>query len=441
MKSDSLLLLASIVVASGCTAVRLPLPANNVRAVVPVTEDQSGEDDQDQSLTPIESESSELREPGSSNWLEVSGNRFRLYGFPRLDLIFADSRLAPNNQFPFFVFSEDPTVQPENDEEFDIHARLTRLGVGIERDSIPAIPTARIDGKIELDFQNGGSESREAVRMRLAYLNIVDRSGFSLLAGQTWDLIAPLNPSVNADSLMWNAGNLGDRRPQLRLGYETAFDDMGGVNFAVAIARWGAINNRDLDGDGTADGVDSGLPMLQARLGVTDFLGGAITGGVWGHYGWEDVDLGVAGEDEFTTNGIGLDLLAEITERLTFSGEVWYGQNLDDVRGGIGQGINTTTGDEITSRGGWGELGYKVSDVYTPAIGYTVDDPIDSDLDPATTSGGGPREKNQAIYFSNRFDLGGGVGVGLEYIYWKTWYQGLDDGDANRVNLWFAYRF
>ncbi len=270
-KCGSLLLLA--VAVGGCTATRSPVPAHaDATAVVSTTGDQSGEDDQDQSTTPIESVPSESREPGNSNWLEVSGNRFRLYGFPRLDLIFTDSRLSPNNQFPFFVFSEDPSVQAENDEELDIHARLTRLGVDIERDSIPAIPTSSVSGKIELDFQNGGSESREAVRMRLAYLSIKDKSGFSLLAGQTWDLIAPLYPSVNTDSLMWNAGNLGDRRPQLRLGYETAIADLGSVDLAVAIARLGAINDRDLDGDGTADGIDSGKPMIQARFGVADFL-------------------------------------------------------------------------------------------------------------------------------------------------------------------------
>ena len=69
----------------------------------------------------------------------MRGNRFRPYGFPRLNLIYADSRLAPNNQFPFFVVSEDTD---KNDEEFDIHPRLTRLGVEVGRDSIPRIPSA-----------------------------------------------------------------------------------------------------------------------------------------------------------------------------------------------------------------------------------------------------------------------------------------------------------
>lgn len=379
------------------------------------------------------------RESGHSGWLDFKGNRVRLYGFPRLDVIFTDSRLAPNNQFPFFVVSEDPTVQRENDEELDIHPRLTRVGIDIERDDVPLIPGASVAGKVEIDFQNGGSESRELIRMRHAYLRIEHDSGFSVLAGQTWDVISPLFPSVNGDSLMWNAGNIGDRRPQLRFAYETAVADLGRTELAFALARRGAINNRDLDGDGTADGIDSGLPLLEARLGVEDVLGGHVGGGVWGHYGWEDADRGVAGETDFTTGGFGADLAIKVCDRLSIAGEAWYGHNLDDVRGGIGQGINAATGEEITSRGGWIELRVEATDWYAPAVGYTVDDPVDNDLD--ATLAGGAREKNQAVYLSNHFDLGGGVLVGLEYIYWKTWYQALENGDSHRVDFWLLYKF
>jgi len=381
--------------------------------------------------------------PRTAEWLEVKGTRFRPYGFPRLDVIYTDSRLSPSNQTPFFAFSEDSSVQAkENDEELDIHPRLSRLGIDVERDSIPRWESAKVSGKIEIDFQNGGSESREAVRMRHAYLKIEDASGFSVLGGQTWDLISPLLPSANGDSLMWNAGNLGDRRPQLRLGYETALGGPGKLDLAGAVARTGAINNRDLDGDGTADGIDSGLPMLQARIGVSDLLGGAVQGGVWGHFGWEDVDLGVAGEREFTSGSIGADLLVRLTGAVSAAAEIWTGRNLDDVRGGVGQGVNATAGDEIHASGGWAEVRCKLLDGYTPAAGFTIDDPRNGDLDPATTTGGGPRERNVAFYLANHVDLGGGLNFGLEYIYWKTEYGlGLDDGDANRINFWMSLRF
>ena len=121
-------------------------------------------------------------EARNAGWMEVKGTRFRAYGFPRVDAIFTDSRLAPNNQFPFFVVSEDPAVQSENDEEFDLHPRLTRLGFEIERGSIPRWKAARLSARIELDFQNGGSESREAVRMRHAYLASPEKTGSTATA-------------------------------------------------------------------------------------------------------------------------------------------------------------------------------------------------------------------------------------------------------------------
>ncbi len=379
------------------------------------------------------------REPGNSPWLEVGGNRFRVYGFPRLDMIYTDSRLAPNNQFPFWVVSEDPTVQAkDDDEELDLHPRLSRIGIQVERDSIPRWPSAKISGTLEFDFQNGGSESREAVRMRHAYLRVRDASGFGFLAGQTWDLIAPLLPSVNGDSLGWNVGNLGDRRPQLLVDYLAPAFDETKAYAAVAALRTGAINNRDLDGDGTADGIDSGKPMLQARLGLHSFLG-RIDVHVWGLYAWDEVDTPVGGEDEFVARCVGADLTVRLAEGVAIAGEVWKGENLDDVRGGVGQGVNAVTGEEIDARGGWGELRFRLTEGYTPSVGISYDDPDRDDLNPAAL--GGPRDLNRTAYLSNHFDLGGGLQIGLEYIYWKTNYVGLDDGDANRLNLWLIYKF
>ena len=381
------------------------------------------------------------RQAGSTEWLKVRGNRFRLYGFPRLDMIYTDSRLVPNNQFPFWVMSEDPTIQPDDDdEELDIHPRLTRLGVEVERDEIPMWTSAKLSGKIELDFQNGGSESREAVRMRHAFIKVVDESGLHFLAGQTWDLVSPLFPGVNADGMQWNAGNTGDRRPQFRAGYTGRIDENATWDITAAIARRGAINNRDLDGDGTADGIDSGKPMISGRAGVAKLFHGLLDAGVWGMVAWEDTDLGVAGETDFGSNLIGLDLQINITPELAVRGEFWSGENLDDVRGGIGQGINATTGEEIAAQGGWAEVKVALTPWYTPVLGFTIDTPDDGDLDP--TIAGGARENNRAIYFSNHFNLGGGLLIGLEVINWETEYAGgLDDGDANRFNFWFIYKF
>ncbi|MFP6676475.1 MAG: hypothetical protein VB878_15430, partial [Pirellulaceae bacterium] len=76
-----------------------------------------------------------------------------------------------------------------------------------------------MSAKIEIDFEtliNIASDSRAVPRIRLAYGEL-KWDYFSILFGQEWDVISPLNPMINDDSLMWNAGNLGDRRPMVRL--------------------------------------------------------------------------------------------------------------------------------------------------------------------------------------------------------------------------------
>ena len=375
-----------------------------------------------------------------SDWIQRKDHRLRLYGFPRADAIFTDSRLAPNDQFPFFVVSEAPGSDTADDSEFEIHPRLTRLGVDVARDTIPTIPSSSLAGKIEFDFQNGGSESRQAVRLRHAYVQIADENGMTFLAGQTNDLISPLWPSANGDSLMWNAGNLGDRRPQMRLTHRSAVSDEGTLDLAFAIARFGAINNRDLNGDGTPDGIAAGIPMFQVRVGVDNVFDGAFSGGLWGHLAWEDIEV-AGGVQQAQSSSVGIDVLLHLTDRLGIAGEGWYGEDLDDVRGGIAQGINSTTGEEIASRGGWAEFRYDVTERYRVALGYTIDNPVNGDLDPTETIGGGAREKNQTAFFANRFNFGAGLVAGFEYSYWNTDYLDVPGGDANRVNFWIIYKF
>src|SRR5262249_50309973 len=120
-----------------------------------------------------------------------------------------------------FIRSEDPSApaavraQP-NQSDFAMYPKLTRLGLDFYGPSIAALGDVQTSGKLETDFYNTATtESREALRIRVAYLQLHWPS-FNFYAGQMWDLISPLNPAVNPDTCLWNAGNLGDRRPQAR---------------------------------------------------------------------------------------------------------------------------------------------------------------------------------------------------------------------------------
>ena len=366
------------------------------------------------------------------------------YGFLRLDLIYNDSK-TNNSQTTMWVSSEDGVKVAVDDEEFVLHPRLTRLGLHVKGGKVDR---SDISGNLEIDFITtpNFSESRQAIRLRHAFLKVL-RGEFYLLAGQTWDIISPIFPSVNQDTLMWNAGNTGDRRPQLRAGYEHPLGP-GKLSIMGGLGLTGAIDSKDkdLDKNGVRDGEDSGLPNLQARIGYTrpGFVPREnMVVGIWGHLAKEEigeVSARIAGENSFTSNSIGGDIILPIISlshegSLTMRGEIWSGKNLSDFRGGIGQGVNTNTGEEIKSIGGWLEFLIKVNTELQVEVGYTVDNPEDENL------GIGDKAENTTWYIGGNFKPGGGLLLGIEYINWKTGYKDAPEGTDNRVNLIAQYNF
>lgn len=367
--------------------------------------------------------------------LQVGASRLRFYGFFRLDLIRDDSK-PDNAQSPLFVPSEDPAGGPPAQGNLTLHPRLTRLGLDVNGPEVDALARARLDGKLEVDFQNGGRESRAIIRIRHAWARLGWRS-LSLLAGQTWDLISPLYPTVNNDTLMWNAGNLGDRRPQVRLASEPAAGG-GKLSVAVAVGLTGAVDEKDLDADRTRDGEASALPNIQARLGWSRlFAGGGsrLAAGLWAHRAWEKTGTPIAGDDEFRSSSTGFDLLVSLRDRVTIQAEGWTGRNLSDFRGGVGQGVVAASGVEVRSRGGWAEAGGRTSAPHSIFAGISLDDPDDADL-PAFG-----RTRNRAWWIVNRFEIPGPLLVGLDYVRWKTEFEGLAPGTDNRINAYLQYGY
>jgi hypothetical protein len=369
-------------------------------------------------------------QPPAPREVAVGTGRLAFYGFLRLDAIYDDSR-PDHPQFPSFILSEDTSLGPAGDDQFNLHPRLTRFGMNYRGPEIGGAGEAELSGKLEIDFQNGGRESREIPRLRHGWLKVSGEE-WSLLAGQTWDLISPLYPAVNGDSLMWNAGNLGDRRPQVRFDYQPAG---GPFSLAGGVGLTGAIDAQDLDGDGVRDGDDSSLPNVQLRVGAagTSAGGRGWSAGLSGHYGWEETTAPVAGATEFASSSLGVDFELDLGERATVKGEAWTGRNLSDFRGGVGQGVNPVSGEEIDSRGGWLEVGLALADGYALYGGLALDDPADEDV-PA-----GGRIENRAWYLVGRFPVARSLVLGLDYLRWTTEYQGLDDGTDDRFNLYLVY--
>jgi hypothetical protein len=314
-----------------------------------------------------------------------------------------------------------------------MHPRLTRFGLNMSGPALEPAGGARISGKFEFDFQNGGRESRALPRFRHMYLQL-DWRAASLLVGQTADIISPLFPAVNGDTLMWNAGNLGDRRPQVRF---TVQPPREGLQWSLTAGAGlaGAVDAQDLDGDGVRDGEAGALPNVQARFGLSYPLRTRrFSVGFWSHLARQRVATAIAGETEFGSQSAGMDFEFPIGTRAVLRGEAWAGRNLSDLRGGVGQSINRISGQGIRSKGGWIETGGNVTARYAVFGGYTIDSPYKHDLP------FGGRASNAAWFIVNRWSAGPLI-LGMDYLYWTTQYKGAERGTNNRVNAYFIYNF
>ncbi len=132
----------------------------------------------------------------------------------------------------------------------------------------------------------------------------------------------------------------------------------------------------------------------------------------------------------------GTDISLPLTRQLKVQGEFWKGQNLSDVRGGIGQGIDLATGREVRAAGGWAEASFRVNTHYLFNVGTTHDVPNAQDLTPANA-----RIRNRTYYLTNRFSLWHGLGLGFDYAYWQTKFKRLPTGNNNRVTFFIQQDF
>jgi len=353
----------------------------------------------------------------------------QMYGYVKGDASYDTSRTNPGN----FVLWVDSEATRSNDDEFNLTANQTRLGFNIAG---PASETMKASGKIEFDlFGNYASENKAKLQMRHAYMTLLwPQTDLSLIVGQTWDVISPLNPNTLNYSVLWDVGNVGYRRPQIRLTKGLPLNDKVSLKLEGAIVR--TIGRTDPTNSET--GEDEGFPTLQGRVSVAfPFIGPKPTVlGLSGHNGREQYDLDNTGRNaDFDSQGIFLDVFMPVTKWLTLQAELFSGENLDTYFGGIGQGVNTTTLHEISSKGGWLAASLGPWSKWAFNVGAGVDD-VDAD-DVAV----GARTLNSCVFANTIYSWNKHVQAGFELSRWNTDYRGPGDADDTRMQMSFIYNF
>ena len=367
----------------------------------------------------------------------LSNLDIQLYGYLKLDAAYDTSRTDDGN-FAKWVERENTN---QDDEQFNMTANQSRFGMNITGPDDGEIKTS---GRAEVDFYGGGSQNKAHLMMRHAYMTLdwpADK--FSILAGQTSDVISPLVPTTVNYSVAWWTGNIGYRRPQIRFTKVLGIDPDVDLKLEGAIAR--TIGRDDEVVGGTESGEDSAEPTLQGRASVSlpVFCSKPATIGLSGHYGKEEYDLLNGSHEDFRSWSLNVDFLQPVNNWLTIKSELFTGENLDAYLGGIGQGVTLTTGanmyDEIGSSGGWVATSLGPWDGRRYNVGIAMDDVDRGDVDEDAT--GGARTLNRCVFANMFCAIDKNAEFALELSHWKTEYAGRGDADSFRIQTAFIYKF
>jgi len=362
------------------------------------------------------------------------------HGRLKADMSYDDSSTYPG-EYILWVNQEHTGRRTTNDDEFNMTARETRLWFIFKG---PQMGPIRTGGKVEFDFEASNAPSNKAkLMLRRAYIEADWRDlGLTLLAGQHSDVFSPLYAYTLNYTVGWQQGNIGYRRPQVRLSKRFDCDGFG-LDLAGALAR--TVGGETLSGIRSDYGEDSGLPVLEGRIGLRlPCLGTKqMNLGVSGHWGKEQVDISDGANKNIETYSINLDakLPIDLEESIgpfglqfELSGELFFGQNLDNYMGGIGQGINSNTWKGIKTAGGWGQIAYLGIKKWRFVVGGGIDNPYSRQV-PA-----GGRVSNMWIFCNAVHNLTRHLQVGVEYTYAETGYVG-PNGTDNRVQFSMIYNF
>jgi hypothetical protein len=346
-----------------------------------------------------------------------------IYGSARLDILADDSRMSDIHA-PLFV--ENEPRDGRVDGELTMTPRLSQVGLGIDEWQLDQNGKYMGEGKLEIDF--GGGTGTNVIRLRHAYATVTVKHTFEILAGQTWDLISPLYPTVQNDTQLLFAGNTGDRRPQLRL----SALPVDNVRVAIAAAASGSLDQRDLDGDGQVDGMASGTPMLQGLIELRQPVrrGRVILLGLWGHLAREELANGT----RYPSRSIGAHIQVP-APMVMWSAEIYGGSNASDIGGGVGQSVHPMTNQAVRSFGGWVELAVAPTPRHTVAFGGS------GDFARAEDVMSGDRMANGTVYGALRYKPKTSLQLGAEYLYWKTVYRDISPGIANRFDVHLSVFF
>jgi hypothetical protein len=367
---------------------------------------------------------------------KASGVTVAPYGYVKFGASYDSARTAYGD-IAFFVLPASRAGGGKRELTFS--ARETRLGLKLAAPaSYGIVPT----GQIEADwFEEAATAGKYSPRLRLAFLDLALGKGWSVRAGQDWDVFVSVHPKLVDPGILGGSGHVYGRRPQVRVTKVVKFNDTDGLAFKVAAAHG---RSQDLDADGQIDAEAAAVPTVQGSVVVSvKLLGKKPTQlEVSTAYGKEKLNLPIATDTTkpnhrktFDSLLLHAGLLLPLGEIFSLQGTVFWGKNIDQYLGGIIQGINVGTERTIESAGGWGQLVAEVLPVLTVTAGYGAENPVNADL-PASG-----RTFNSRAFGNVFVSVTPEATVALEYGYLTTEFGNEKTQHDNRGAVGFQYSF
>ena len=360
------------------------------------------------------------------------------YGYIKLDASY-DSAMTNDGDFAYIVL---PYEDGEEDDEFNMTAKQTRFGVKFDGGGTDAVA---MSGVIEFDFYGGGAENKPNPMLRKAYM-LFKTSAVDILAGQTSDVISPIVPTTLNYIVLWKSGDIGYRRPQIRLTKALQVGDNAKVKLAVSANR---SMGRDKNG-----GETTGMPSFQGRVAVgTKLMGKYMELGVSGLMGREEAtSVADATTYELDQSVVAVDASLPLGDMVTLKGQYFKGSNLAHYLGGVGQGIaeieDEVTGNtelvEIEASGWWTQLTVKPNQSWQFNVGAGSDDPELNEDDTIVDDDGNYiniLDKNTTYFGNAIWTVTPSAVVGFEYAMIETEYVGDESYENSRLQLSFMYKF
>ncbi len=349
---------------------------------------------------------------GPSVWSKYN---MRLYGKVKMDVNYDTAQF---NKYNDFVGAVAAGEDHKNDST-NFNPRDTRFGFEASHN---VYKDWLAKGRFEIDFYGDNNGDNLIPRMRLAYIDLSNKSGTDLRIGQDWIPVATLNPSTIDFGILTAAGNLWWRVPQITLRQK----------FGCIEVMGSLMKHRRTD---TAN--EDRMPWMLGRL--------ALNGGILGDGNLLAVGGGYRHADYGTNTSENTDRWLVVGEAkygigpVLMKGEIWTGEGLG--RNFLRYDLDMANdGSPASAYGGWFDLTYKLNFKTSFTAGYGFDNPDNDDIGPLTKGDDRRFTKNEIYFLNAWYSLSKPLKVGAEWMHLETErHQEINTGNRYTVSMQYVF--